>query len=112
MVGTSKSLRGSGCNPTKNAPCGNWGVSVVAASIARRVLPLPPRPVTVSRRQSEFRSRAVISPSSFARPTKGMAYPAEYGLIMRVVLDSRHRHSHVLYPLSDMGVGCPVGTWQ
>src|SRR4051812_37657410 len=87
IVGTSRLLLINDCRPTKTAPCGKWGATVLAASSARRVLPLPPRPVTVSSRHSGSRRRTVTSVSSCVRPTKGVRYPTEEWLTTIVLGD-------------------------
>ena len=56
-----------GSNGTKNVPSGNSVAAACASSMAKRVLPMPPGPVTVNRRAVVSSRRA--SASSRSRPT-------------------------------------------
>ena len=62
----------SACNGTQKTPSGNCSTASAASWSARRVLPLPPGPVSVSRRCSRTSSPA--SASSRSRPTSGFGW--------------------------------------
>ena len=69
MAGTTSDGSVIGARSTNQTPSGNAGPSAVPASSARRVLPLPPGPVSVSRLTSSRSSSAVTAASSRSRPT-------------------------------------------
>ena len=71
IVEGAKSPEVTGANPTKQAPSRKLSASSVATRWLRRVLPVPPGPVSVSRRV--FSSAAVIARTSLSRPTKLVA---------------------------------------
>jgi hypothetical protein len=52
----------------KNTPWSNRSISLAATRSARRVLPVPPGPVRVSRRTVSLSMRARISRNSVSRP--------------------------------------------
>jgi hypothetical protein len=57
---------------TKNSPLGKCSESSAATCMARRVLPTPASPVSVTSRTSGRSSNRVISATSFSRPIKGV----------------------------------------
>ncbi len=73
MVGKTSAGSASGASPTKATPSGNIPSASRAASRARRVLPTPPVPVSVSSRTSGRAIRSLTSSSSRSRPTSGVA---------------------------------------
>ena len=66
-VGTRAGSR-IGSRGTKKTPCGNSGATSLATRRERRVFPVPPGPVSVTRRWA--RTRAPTSCTSRSRPTK------------------------------------------
>ncbi len=63
---------------TNQAPSAKAAASWVAASMARRVLPTPPVPVSVSSRTSSRRSCAPTSATSRSRPRMGVGWSGRW----------------------------------
>ena len=63
-----------GASATKKTPSSNSSKSSAATCKPRRVLPMPPGPVRVSRRTSSSRKRPRTSLSSRSRPTSGVGW--------------------------------------
>ena len=74
MVEATSSGSLMGASATKKTPPSNSSKSSAAACSPRRVLPVPPGPVSVSSRTSGRRRRPAISESSFSRPTNGVGW--------------------------------------
>ena len=70
IAAATRSASTIGASSTSTTPSGNSSPRPAVASIARRVLPVPPAPVRVRRRTSARLSSARISRSSRLRPTK------------------------------------------
>ena len=70
MVGSSMAGSRTGASATTTTPSGKVSPTAPAARSARRVLPTPPVPVTVTRRISGRRNRLVTVARSSSRPTK------------------------------------------
>jgi hypothetical protein len=68
MVEGTRSGSVIGASSTKNTPSGYDDISLVAASMAKRVFPQPPVPVRVRSRVASKRCR--IRANSRSRPTK------------------------------------------
>ncbi len=73
MVGTTRWGSVSGARATNATPSAPSSAHRVATSIARRVLPTPPGPVSVSNRTSGRRRRAAIVAASCSRPTSAVS---------------------------------------
>ncbi len=67
VCGTSRGSR-IGASSTNHTPSANWSNISLATWIERRVLPVPPGPISVSKRV--FSKSLFASVSSFSRPTK------------------------------------------
>ena len=65
---TTRSGSVNSASSTSHTPSRNSSISWAPVSSARRVLPVPPVPISVSRRV--FSSRRLTSSSCFSRPTK------------------------------------------
>jgi hypothetical protein len=74
MADVTKAGSVMGASATKNAPSSNSSSSSAAICKPRRVLPMPPGPVRVSKRTSSPRRRSRTSLSSRSRPTSGVGW--------------------------------------
>jgi len=73
-VGITSAASPRGANPTKATPSGKPPAAFCAASMTRRVFPIPPGPVSVSSRTpAGRRSRFSISSTSRSRPSRGVS---------------------------------------
>ena len=71
IVEMTASVSSAPASATKKTPLGKRSCIFVASSIASRVLPIPPGPVSVSTRRSRARRSSAASASSASRPTSG-----------------------------------------
>src|SRR5215467_11961783 len=71
------SARFSGASGTKKRPLGNESRLYEATSTASRVLPIPPGPTSVNKRQDGSSSSAPISSISCDQPIKGVGVSAK-----------------------------------
>ena len=78
IVGRTSAGSAIGASATKNTPCGKSSTSSAAAWSASRVLPVPPGPVSVSRRTSSRRSCSAIAASSRSRPISGVGWTGRF----------------------------------
>ena len=74
MVGTTNSGSLMGARFTKYTPSEKWSLSSAATCTPRRVLPVPPGPVRVSKRTSSRRSNAATAATSCSRPMSGVGW--------------------------------------
>src|SRR5215831_8143110 len=63
---------------TKYALCMKLATRLAAASIARRVLPVPPGPTSVNRRQAGLSNRSAIWANSSVLPTKDVGWDGRW----------------------------------
>ena len=83
IVSATSAESRTGARPTQKTPALNSATNSPAASIARRVFPEPPGPVSVSRR-APLRSRA--STSSTSRPLPTNEFAARGRFVFEIVL--------------------------
>ena len=85
MVGRANAGSRRGARFTKYTPSGNASLSSAATCSARRVLPMPPGPVRVSKRTSSRRSRRPTAATSCSRPMNAVGWTGKlFGWLSRV----------------------------
>ena len=78
IVGSTSAGSAIGASATKNTPCGKSSTSSAAAWSPSRVLPVPPGPVSVSRRTSSRRSCSTTAATSRSRPISGVGWTGRF----------------------------------
>src|SRR5947209_12516944 len=88
MVGTTRRGLLRGARGTKQTPSGNTSSSSVATCTPRRVLPMPPMPVSVTSRTHDLRSNAQTVVTCRSRPINEVSCPGKLLNWISGVLDS------------------------
>src|ERR1051326_2753901 len=109
MTVSRSSARFSGASDTKKRPSGNASHLSDAISTASRVLPMPPGPTNVNKRQEGSSSSAPSSSSSCDLPRNGSAVSGKWCILALLVVSERSLHLSIIREIGHLLMGCAPG---